>query len=93
MKLKNIAIVAAAAALAVGMTACGSSASSTAASSSVASSAAASSEAASSEAARLAVNARKKGRATSSESRWRAPRQHMRNTTHNMHARLGIAPS
>ena len=50
MKLKNIAIVAAAAALAVGMTACGSSASSTAASSSVASSAAASSEAASSEA-------------------------------------------
>lgn len=50
MKLKNIAIVAAAAALAVGMTACGSSASSTAASSSVASSAAAS-EAASSEAA------------------------------------------
>ena len=51
MKLKNIAIVAAAAALAVGMTACGSSASSTAASSSVASSEAASSEAASSEAA------------------------------------------
>ena len=51
MKLKNIAIVAAAAALAVGMTACGSSASSTAASSSVASSSAASSEAASSEAA------------------------------------------
>lgn len=51
MKLKNIAIIAAAAALAVGMTACGSSASSTAASSSVASSAAASSEAASSEAA------------------------------------------
>lgn len=51
MKLKNIAILAAAAALAVGMTACGSSASSTAASSSVASSAAASSEAASSEAA------------------------------------------
>lgn len=51
MKLKNIAIVAAAAALAVGMTACGSSASSTAASSSVASSAAASSEAAASEAA------------------------------------------
>lgn len=50
MKLKNIAIVAAAAALAVGMTACGSSASSTAASSSAASSAA-SSEAASSEAA------------------------------------------
>ena len=50
MKLKNAAIVAAAAALAVGMTACGSSASSTAASSSVASSAAASSEAASSEA-------------------------------------------
>ena len=49
MKLKNIAIVAAALALAVGMTACGSSASSTAASS-VASSAAASSEAASSEA-------------------------------------------
>ena len=48
MKLKNIAIVAAAAALAGGMTACGSSASSTAASSSVASSAA-SSEAASSE--------------------------------------------
>ena len=51
MKLKNFAIVAAAAALAVGMTACGSSASSTAASSSVASSAAASSEAASSESA------------------------------------------
>ena len=51
MKLKNFAIVAAAAALAVGMTACGSSASSTAASSSMASSAAASSEAASSEAA------------------------------------------
>ena len=51
MKLKNVAIVAAALALAVGMTACGSSASSTAASSSVASSAAASSEAASSEAA------------------------------------------
>ena len=64
MKLKNIAIIAAAAALAVGMTACGSSASasniltpsvfsapSPAASSSVASSAAASSEAASSEAA------------------------------------------
>ena len=53
MKLKNIAIVAAAAALAVGMTACGSSSSSTAASStasSVASSVAASSEAASSEA-------------------------------------------
>jgi len=47
MKLKNVAIVAAALALAVGMTACGSS-SSTAASSSVASSAA-SSEAASSE--------------------------------------------
>ena len=51
MKLKNIAIVAAAAALAVGMTACGSSASSTAASSAAASSEAASSEAASSEAA------------------------------------------
>ena len=50
MKLKNVAIAAAALALAVGMTACGSS-SSTAASSSVASSAAASSEAASSEAA------------------------------------------
>lgn len=49
MKLKNVAIVAAALALAVGMTACGSS-SSTAASSSAASSAA-SSEAASSEAA------------------------------------------
>ena len=49
MKLKNVAIAAAALALAVGMTACGSS-SSTAASSSVASSAA-SSEAASSEAA------------------------------------------
>ena len=49
MKLKNAAIVAAALALAVGMTACGSSSSSTA--SSVASSAAASSEAASSEAA------------------------------------------
>jgi len=51
MKLKNVAIVAAAVALAVGMTACGGSSSSTAASSSVASSAAASSEAASSEAA------------------------------------------
>ena len=54
MKLKNAAIVAAALALAVGMTACGSSSSSTAASStasSVASSVAASSEAASSEAA------------------------------------------
>ena len=53
MKLKNVAIVAAALALAVSMTACGSSSSSTAAStaSSVASSAAASSEAASSEAA------------------------------------------
>lgn len=54
MKLKNAAVVAAALALAVGMTACGSSASSTAASStasSVASSVAASSEAASSEAA------------------------------------------
>ena len=50
MKLKTVAIAAAALALAVGMTACGSS-SSTAASSSVASSAAASSEAASSEAA------------------------------------------
>ena len=50
MKLKNVAIVAAAMALAVGMTACGSSSSSTAASS-VASSASASSEAASSEAA------------------------------------------
>lgn len=50
MKLKNVAVVAAALALAVGMTACGGSASSTAASS-VASSAAASSEAASSEAA------------------------------------------
>ena len=50
MKLKNVAIVATALALAVGMTACGSSSSSTAASS-VASSAAASSEAASSEAA------------------------------------------
>ena len=49
MKLKNVAIVAAAMALAVGMTACGSSSSSTAASS-VASSAAASSEAASGEA-------------------------------------------
>ena len=49
MKLKNVAIVAAALALAVGMTACGSSASSTA--SSAASSEAASSEAASSEAA------------------------------------------
>ena len=53
MKLKNAAVVAAALALAVGMTACGSSSSSTAASStasSVASSVAASSEAASSEA-------------------------------------------
>ena len=50
MKLKNVAVVAAALALAVGMTACGGSASSTSASS-VASSAAASSEAASSEAA------------------------------------------
>lgn len=49
MKLKNAAVVAAALALAVGMTACGSSSST--ASSSVASSAAASSEAASSEAA------------------------------------------
>ena len=49
MKLKNVAIIAAALALAVGMTACGSSASSTA--SSAASSTAASSEAASSEAA------------------------------------------
>ena len=49
MKLKNIAIVAAAVALTVGMTACGGS--STAASTSVASTAAASSEAASSEAA------------------------------------------
>ena len=54
MKLKNAAVVAAALALAVGMTSCGSSSSSTAASStasSVASSVAASSEAASSEAA------------------------------------------
>lgn len=54
MKLKNAAVVAAALALAVGMTACGSSSSSTAASStasSVASSVAASSVAASSEAA------------------------------------------
>lgn len=54
MKLKNAAVVAAALALAVGMTACGSSSSSTAASStasSVASSVVASSEAASSEAA------------------------------------------
>ena len=54
MKLKNAAVVAAALALAGGMTACGSSSSSTAASSpasSVASSVAASSEAASSEAA------------------------------------------
>lgn len=54
MKLKNAAVVAAALALAVGMTACGSSSSSTAASStasSVASSVAASSDAASSEAA------------------------------------------
>ena len=54
MKLKNAAVIAAALALAVGMTACGSSSSSTAASStasSVASSVAASSEAASSEAA------------------------------------------
>ena len=54
MKLKNAAVVAAALALAVGMTACGSSSSSSAASStasSVASSVAASSEAASSEAA------------------------------------------
>ena len=50
MKLKNVAVVAAALALAVGMTACGGSASSTTASP-VASSAAASSEAASSEAA------------------------------------------
>ena len=53
MKLKNVAVVAAALALAVGMTACGGSASSTTASSvasSVASSEAASSEAASSEA-------------------------------------------
>ena len=54
MKLKNVAVVAAALALAVGMTACGGSASSTAASSTseaVSSSVAASSEAASSEAA------------------------------------------
>ena len=51
MKLKNIAVVAAALALAVGMTACGGSASSSTAASSVASSTAASSEAASSEAA------------------------------------------
>ena len=50
MKLKNVAVVAAALALAVGMTACGGSASSTTASS-AASSVAASSEAASSEAA------------------------------------------
>ena len=54
MKLKNVAVVAAALALAVGMTACGGSASSTTASSttasSVASSAAASSEAASGQA-------------------------------------------
>lgn len=50
MKLKNVAVVAAALTLAVGMTACGGSASSTTASS-VASSAAASSETASSEAA------------------------------------------
>ena len=58
MKLKNAAVVAAALALAVGMTACGSSSSSTAASStasSVASSVAASSEAASSEAAEYTV--------------------------------------
>lgn len=53
MKLKNVAVVAAALALAVGMTACGSSSStaSSAASSEAASSVAASSEAASSEAA------------------------------------------
>lgn len=52
MKLKNTAIVAAALALAIGMTACGSSSSTaSSAASSVASSAAASSEAASSEAA------------------------------------------
>lgn len=51
MKLKNVAVVAAALALAVGMTACGGSASSTTASSAAASSEAASSEAASSEAA------------------------------------------
>lgn len=50
MKLKNVAVVAAALALAVGMTACGGSASSTTASSAAASSEAASSEAASSEA-------------------------------------------
>ena len=55
MKLKNVAVVAAALALAVGMTACGGSASSTTASS-VASSVAASSEAASSEAASSGEN-------------------------------------
>ena len=54
MKLKNVAVVAAALALAVGMTACGGSASSTTASS-VASSAAASSESASGEAVELIV--------------------------------------
>ena len=71
MKLKNVAIVAAALALAVGMTACGSSASSTA--SSAASSAAASSEAASSEAA--------SSEATSSEAEAQAAEYTVYNTT------------
>ena len=65
MKLKNVAIVAAALALAVGMTACGSS-SSTAASSSVASSAA-SSEAASSEAASEAASSEAAAESTTAE--------------------------
>lgn len=71
MKLKNVAIVAAALALAVGMTACGSSASSTA--SSAASSAAASSEAASSEAA--------SSEAASSEAEAQAAEYTVYNTT------------
>ena len=70
MKLKNVAIVAAALALAVGMTACGSSASSTASS---ASSAAASSEAASSEAA--------SSEAASSEAEAQAAEYTVYNTT------------
>ena len=71
MKLKNVAIVAAALALAVGMTACGSSASSTA--SSAASSTAASSEAASSEAA--------SSEAASSEAEAQAAEYTVYNTT------------
>ena len=71
MKLKNVAIVAAALALAVGMTACGSSASSTA--SSAASSTAASSETASSEAA--------SSEAASSEAEAQAAEYTVYNTT------------